>query len=149
MVQGSILKGHVNYMKKTIIFSLFLSLALYVFISPSVQAAKCLAEKPDHAPDLFQIDITKNTATLYFTPVNNAVSQYTIVYGYNRGDERFGISFPYGTYDGVISYTINELAPNTKYYFRVRADHGCRHGYWSDTMSAQTNWESKIYTRVK
>src|SRR3989344_9246270 len=138
-------------MKNQILFMASINLIfLIILLFPSsIYAAQCQATKPDHAPDLFQIDITKNTATLYFTPVNNAVSQYTIVYGYNRGDERFGISFPYGTYDGVISYTINELAPNTKYYFRVRADHGCRQGYWSDTMSVQTNWKNKTYTRIK
>src|SRR3989344_1280407 len=149
MVQGSILNGHVNYMKKTIIFSLFLSLALYVFISPSVQAAKCLAEKPDHAPDLFQIDVTKNSATLHFTPVNNAITNYTIAYGYDRREDGYVVSFPSGRYDGVINYTVNDLSPNTKYYFRVRADNGCRNGYWSDTMSLETNWEHRTYTRVK
>jgi len=138
-------------LKRLIIFviSLIWLFISVLFLPHSVTATQCKATKPDHAPDLFQINTTKDSAVLFFTPVNNAVSQYTIVYGYSRGDERFGTSFPFGRYDGVISYTINHLAPNTKYYFRVRADHGCRQGYWSDTMSAQTNWESKIYTRVK
>lgn len=149
IVQGSALKGHVNYMKKTIIFSLFLSLALYSFILPPVQAAKCTAEKPDHAPDLFQIDVTKNSAKLHFTPINNAITNYTIAYGYARREDRFVVSFPFGRYDGVINYTVNDLSPNTKYYLRVRADNGCRYGYWSDTMSVETNWENKTYTRVK
>lgn len=113
------------------------------------QAVSCTKEKPDHAPDLFQINATKDKATLYFSPVNNAVTGYTIFYGYERGDERFNVSFPYGTSDGVISYTINYLSPNTRYYFKVRADNGCRRGYWSDTLSARTNWIYKIYTRVK
>lgn len=137
------------FMKKTVIFSLFLFLALSVFIASPVLAAKCLNEKPDRAPDLFQINATKNSATLYFTPVNNAITNYTIIYGYKRGEERFGVSFPFGQYDGVINYTIKDLSPNTRYFFKVRADNDCRRGYWSDTMSVQTNWELKIYTRVK
>lgn len=138
-------------MKNKLIFLISFTWIVASILSSTstVSAASCGATKPDHAPDLFQIDVTKNSATLYFTPVNNAVSNYTIVYGYDRGDERFGVSFPFGKYDGVISYTINHLSPNTKYYFRVRADNGCRQGYWSDTLSVRTNWEFKSYTRVK
>lgn len=125
---------------------LFFFLASY----PSkVSAASCGAVKPDHAPDLFQINTTKNSATLYFTPVNNAVTNYTIIYGLQKGEARYWVSFPFGVYDGVIDYKINHLAPNTKYYFRVRADNGCRNGYWSDTLSAKTDWNFKTYTRVK
>lgn len=106
-------------------------------------------EKPNDKPDLFQIDVTWTTATLHFTPINNAVTNYTIVYGYERGEQRFGVSFPFGKYDGVIDYTINGLSPNMQYFFRVRADNGCRNGPLSDTMSVRTNWESKTYTRFK
>jgi len=136
-------------MKKTIIFLLFLFLALSVFISSPVLAAKCSDEKPDHPPDLFQIDVTKNSATLYFTPVNNAVTNYWIAYGLARGEDRYGVSYPSGRYDGVINYTVNNLALNTRYYFRVKAVNGCRQGFWSDSMSVKTNWESKTYTRFK
>ncbi|OGK22160.1 hypothetical protein A2866_06815 [Candidatus Roizmanbacteria bacterium RIFCSPHIGHO2_01_FULL_39_8] len=131
------------------LFSLIFVVAAVFSFPSAASAAQCSATKPDHAPDLFQIDVTKNSATLYFTPVNNAISNYTIVYGYERGDERFVVSFPYGVYNGVIDYTINHLAPNTRYYYKVRADNGCRNGYWSDTLSARTNWEFKTYTRVK
>ena len=120
-----------------------------IYFPLSAHAAVCTGEKPDHPPDLFQINATKDKATLYFTPVNNAVTGYSIFYGYERGDERFNVSFPYGYSDGVISYTINYLSPNTRYYFKVRADNGCRRGWWSDTLSARTNWAFKVYTRVK
>lgn len=121
----------------------------FVLASSPVLAAKCMDEKPNDKPDLFQIDVTKTTAKLYFTPVNNAITNYTIVYGYERGEQRFGVSFPFGKSDGVIDYTINDLSPNMEYFFRVRADNGCRNGPLSDTMSVRTNWESKIYTRFK
>ena len=131
------------------LISLFIIGLLVLSFPSSVFSAQCLATKPDHAPDLFQIDVRRDSATLYFTPVNNAVTNYTIVYGLERGDERYGASFPFGIYNGVISYTVNQLAPGTKYYFRVRADNGCRQGYWSDTLSVRTAWSFKTYTRVK
>lgn len=105
--------------------------------------ARCTDQKPDHAPNLFQIDTTETTAALYFTPINNAVSYYAVIYGLVKGDYLYGVSFNYGPYDGVISYTINELSPNTKYYFRVRAGNGCAVGKWSNTMSAETKINGK------
>ena len=115
----------------------------------AVMAVKCSDTKPDGTPDLFQIDATRTSAKLYFTPVNNAISGYTIIYGTERGRDDFGVSFPYGRYDGVIDFTINALNPNTKYYFRVKAYNGCRHGLTSDTMSATTDLDFKAYTKFK
>lgn len=121
---------------------------LSLFSSNVTAAPRCLAEKPNKAPDLFQIDTTRTSATVYFTPVNNAVTDYRVVYGYARGSDDFGVSFPSGYYDGVLSFTVNHLAPNTRYYFRVIALNGCRYGYWSDTLSARTNWDFKSFYRV-
>lgn len=127
-----------------------LLLVLYFILAAPVQAdTRCMAEKPDHAPDLFQIDMTKTSATLFFTPVNNAVTGYLIAYGHYRGDDRFGVFFPSGPSDGVISYKINYLEANTRYYFRVQAVNQCRNGFWSDTLSAGTNWALQKYYRVK
>lgn len=111
-----------------------------LFLVPGVLKveARCTDQKPDHAPNLFQIDTTDTKATLYFTPVNNAVSYYSIIYGYVKNDYSFGVSFNHGPYEGVINYTINELSPNTKYYFGVRAGNGCAAGKWSNTVSAET-----------
>lgn len=112
---------------------------LFVFVAGFQKIeARCLDTKPDHAPDLFQIDTTETTATLYFTPVNNAVSYYFIRYGFTKYDDRFGVSFNQGSYDGVLSYTINALSPNTKYYFNVRAGNGCAVGKWSNTLTVIT-----------
>jgi hypothetical protein len=135
-------------MKKIILVALLYFFSVLLF-NRSAFAAKCTMEKPDSAPDLFQIDVTKTTAKLYFTPVKKNVTHYTIIYGYQRRQNDFGVSFPFGSYTGVVSYSINNLSPNTKYYFRVRADNGCRQGPWSDTMSVQTNWDFKTYTKTK
>lgn len=130
-------------MKKLLI--LLLTYAAFFLFAGQAHAASCPNAKPDHAPDLFQIDTTHTTATLYFTPINRSVTDYRIVYGYARGQDDFGVIFPTTHSDGVVSYTINSLNPNTRYYFRVIALNGCRYGYWSDTMSARTNWEFKSY----
>lgn len=136
---------------KTINYILLIAVSVIIFpvnFKP-IFAASCTAAKPDAAPDLFQIDATKTSAKLYFTPVNNAVTNYTIIYGLERLRNDFVVSFPFGPHDGVIDFTINDLNPNTKYYFRVRADNGCRQGWWSDTLSAETNFNFKTYTKVK
>lgn len=98
----------------------------------------CEKEAPNKSPNLFQIDTSKNSAKLFFSPVNNAVDNYYIAYGLSEGDERYGVKFDQGYYDGVLDYTINELAPNTKYYFKVRAGNGCATGNWSNWLVAKT-----------
>lgn len=105
----------------------------------SPKTPTCEKESPNKAPNLFQIDTSKNSAKLFFSPVNNAVDQYYIAYGFTQGDERFGVKFDKGYYDGVIDYTINELAPNTNYYFKVRAGNGCATGSWSNWLAAKTD----------
>lgn len=112
-------------------------------------ALKCTNTKPDKAPDLFQIDVTKKSAKLYFSPVNNAITGYTVVYGTERGREDFGASFPFGQTEGVVDYTVNDLLANTSYYFKVRADNGCRTGNWSDSMRVETSFDFKKYVEVK
>jgi len=98
----------------------------------------CNDSKPSSIPNLFQVDTTKTTAKLFFTPVNNNISYYYIAYGFWEGDERFGVSFDKGYYNGVIDYTINKLSPNTTYYFKVRAGNGCATGDWSNWRAAKT-----------
>lgn len=98
----------------------------------------CGAQKPSNAPNLFQIDTTKDSATLYLTPVNPPIDSYYIVYGYLEGDERFVTSFKLGEYKGVVSYTITHLQPNTVYAFKVRDQNSCMPGDWSNWKTAKT-----------
>lgn len=131
------------------IIAILILVSIFSINFGSVFAAKCNDTRPDKAPDLFQIDATKTSAKLYFTPVNNAVTGYTIIYGTERGRDDFGVSFPLGQYEGVIDFTINALNQDTKYYFRVRADNGCRQGWTSDTLSATTDLDFNVYTKFK
>ncbi|MGD9129248.1 MAG: fibronectin type III domain-containing protein [Candidatus Woesebacteria bacterium] len=102
-----------------------------------VSAPQCNANPPSSAPDLFQIDVTSDQATLYYTAVNN-VTDYFIAYGEEKE------SFPYGTLtgqqssEGVLSFTINLLKANTNYYFKVRGQNNCMPGSWSNIQSIIT-----------
>lgn len=113
----------------------------YVFQS-STEKQICSNTPPSAIPDLFQINTTKNTATLYFTPAGNPHNSYTISYGYDDNIERFGTGFSKQSSDGVQSYTINALSPNTKYFFKIKANNGCMPGPWSRTMMVKTGYSN-------
>lgn len=98
----------------------------------------CQDTAPVVTPDLFQIDVTQNSATLYFTPINENLSYYYIAYGLSEEDVQFGIEFPASPSNGVESYTVGMLNPNTDYYFKVRGGNGCAPGGWSNVKSAKT-----------
>jgi len=109
----------------------------------STSTPVCIDTPPTNNPDLFQIDRSGSSATLYFTPVNDYLSYYYIAYGLSPGDEQFGVSFPSGLSSGVISYTINELNPNATYYFKVRGGNGCAPGGWSNSKESNSTHSNK------
>lgn len=115
--------------------------------SNSVSNASCKHIKPAGSPEVFQIDVTNNKATLYFTPINKNVSNYFIAYGYNSGEERFGTLTDQGESSGVLSYTINHLDKNTTYYFKIRSQNGCTIGDWGNVMKVTTTQNSETTVR--
>lgn len=82
-------------------------------------APVCDSAKPD-APVLLSINRQGTSATLSWTAVEQA-THYSILYGLNPGEYIYGVV----NTGNVTSYTINELDPNTKYYFTVRAVNNC------------------------
>ena len=114
-----------------------------------VSAPTCGKTPPYSAPNLFQITTTQTQATLYFTPIHDNITYYFIAYGYTPGDLRFGTSFQWGPYDGVIDYTVNMLTPGTKYYFMVRGGNGCATGPWSASVSATSVDSSSSSTATR
>lgn len=111
--------------------------------SSTITVRQCTDTVPSFQPVLFQINTTKTSATLYFSPVLN-VDGYSIIYGTKSGSEEHGVVFNDNTL-GVKSYTINHLQPNTNYYFKVAANKGCASGPWSNWMNASTNLFKSVF----
>ncbi len=100
--------------------------------SPSVNSSSCSATAPTGVPDMFQIDSTANNAKIFFAPVVG-VNKYQIAYGYKEAEDRFI------TDASVSGFQIGGLAPNTVYYFRMRAVNDCVPGNWGKTMQIRTS----------
>lgn len=101
----------------------------------------CTDTTPVGQVDLFQIDRNQSQATLYFTPVNDHVKHYHVVYGYKANDQRFGQLSAEASVEsnrGVQSITINHLEPNLNYWFAVIPVNGCAVGDWSNWLKASS-----------
>ncbi len=116
-------------------------------ITPSsTNPPDCHDEKPSSAPDLFQINTTDSEANLFFTPINNT-SSFFISYSTNSNAEDFSAD-PVLASEGVQSYIIKSLKPNTVYYFKVRGQKGCMPGEWSNILKIKTQ-KSKSDSEIK
>ena len=112
----------------------------------------CTDSRPLFIPDLFQINASKNSAKLYFTPLNDTNGKYYISFSaVNSNAEEHGEMVTLMR-EGVQSHTIYKLKPNTTYYVKVRGQNGCMSGEWSTIMKFKTSSKTKIfykYTGVK
>ncbi len=108
------------------------------------QGTDCSSSKPVSVSDLFQINASKTSAKLYFTPQSDT-SQYFISFSsQNTNAEEHGEQVTLLS-EGVQSHTIYYLKPNTNYYLKVRGQNGCAPGNWSNILKFKTN--EKIYYR--
>jgi hypothetical protein len=96
----------------------------------------CLDSKPAGIADLFQIDVAKTQAVLFFTPIANNKTYY-ISYSTKPTAEEHGVTVNLGS-EGVQSLTINDLSPGTTYYFKVRGQNGCMPGDWTEIKKVTT-----------
>ena len=96
----------------------------------------CTAKSPSGTPDLFQISVTNNSATVYFAPLAET-NEYYISYATSYNAEEHGVSAALDS-SGVQSYTLSSLQPGTTYYFKVRGQNDCATGDWSSVKSAVT-----------
>lgn len=108
------------------------------FFLPQASAQVCTPLTS--APNLYEVSRTSTSATLYFTPINDQVTGYTIIYGLNPEDERYSTSFSYGSSEGAVSYTVGGLDPQQTYYFKVRANNSC------GSSSPWSSWVGDSYT---
>lgn len=113
--------------------------ALFVTRAHAVSAPKCTDAKPSDTPRIRKIEAFPNRIKISTTSVEYNNSYYFIAFGFENGDERFGVQFPYGvTPHHWVNYFVNELAPSTTYYFKVRGGNGCKPGNWSTSVKAKT-----------
>jgi len=105
----------------------------------------CDATVPAGTADLFQIDRTRTSAKLFFTPVMGSTANYHVIFGFKEGEERFGSLSEHVSQEtnlGVQNITINHLNPGREYYFKVAPVNGCAVGTWS-------NWQKVGKSRGK
>lgn len=124
-------------MKHTVLFSFLLSIlfAAAALSVPSHALADGCAQITQ-SPSIYQATQTASSAALYFTPVNEQTTGYTINYGLSSGDDRYNVDFAYGNSSGAINYTVGGLDPTMHYFFRVRAKNDCSTGPYSGWFGA-------------
>ena len=121
------------------------------FSQPPV-GAPCTATAPEPLPEIFQIDVTPRSATLHIKPAGGSVTGYSVFYGYVPGEERFSSTFSQGPSPGAIVHKINELSPNTQYYFKILGLNDCASTKSSLVIPAKTTrffWQRTQLTVVK
>jgi len=101
-------------------------------------APSCVSARPSSAPNLFQINTSATSATIFFTPISNTPTYY-VSYSTKPIAEDHGQLVTLST-EGVQSITVDHLQPNTHYYFKVRGQIDCMPGDWSSTLKAKTSW---------
>lgn len=110
-----------------------------ILFTPSALApnASCSDGAPGSAPQLTSAIATgSQQITLTWTQAADPVSYYLIAYGITSGKYIYGNSNVGGR--GTSSYTVDNLAKGTTYYFVVRAGNGCAPGGFSKELSATT-----------
>ena len=98
--------------------------------------APCSAQKPASSPNLFQVTKNQSTSTLYFTPVS-PVTAYEISYGTDTNANQHSTMFDYQNSSGAVKYTIEKLATNSEYFFKIRGFNDCVPGTWSNILSSK------------
>lgn len=108
----------------------------------------CSNQAPSSAPNLYQINVTNTTATLYFSPAGGPYDRHYISYGPGNNSEGNGVEIMTSQKNGAINYQVTQLSPGTTYTFKVRGGNGCKPGPWSSnlTIKTQSQW-TKALTR--
>ena len=112
--------------------------------SASNGVVTCNDNKPGSAPLLFQIKTNNQTATLYFVPAKSPLTYYWIAYGTDINRLAYGAQFNGQPSNGVGSFNIGYLKPNTKYFFKIRAGNGCTPGDWSELLTTKTSSSKSV-----
>lgn len=109
--------------------------------SSTADTTGCNYAKPAGIPNLYQINLKRNSAKLYYTTVKENVTDYYVIYGFKPGDERYGFGFSAKPGKGEVwSLDIDMLFAGKGYYFKMRAGNGCAAGDWSPWLGGKTPW---------
>lgn len=95
---------------------------------------------PKNIPDLFQIDYNDTQATLFINPKNNILDSLQVLYGFPTDtDNRYGAIFKnINSNLWIQQVQINDLTPNTAYYFKTKSGNGCSATDPSNTLIITT-----------
>ena len=106
----------------------------------------CDEPGPAKGPDLFELKTVKGKVTLYYSPGSSRTTGYAVLYGFKKGDERFGaLTSPLNNNSGIQNFTINDLDPKKTYYFKVAATSKCSISEWSNWVPVQANKKKSVY----
>ena len=132
-------------MKITRILFVFLLLFLVIVNShvvyaddPTPTPGPCTDTAPTDAPNLYQITPASDSATLYFAPPGTTYTGFIISYGLDSNADTYNATMSQGASSGAITYTVNALTPNSKYFFKVQAINNCATGPWSTVLNTTT-----------
>jgi hypothetical protein len=133
--------------KVGIIIGIFL-LCFFYLSKQTTYAARtphCTDPDPGGVPVITSITTSATSVTLAWTPVPPPVTYYLLAYGLSK--DNLGYGAPNIGDQNTTSYTINDLTPGQRYYFRIKAVNNCEPGDYSDTASIVVgqNAKSAVY----
>jgi len=114
--------------------------------APTNSSTSC-DDIPASAPWIYaSTSDTPTSIHLYFASPTLDITSYSLEYGNATGIYSWGINI-FGDKDSR-ELTINELAPNTRYYFRLRSNRGCTTSPWSAEFIGSTRTIFSPYLKL-
>lgn len=94
----------------------------------------CKGSRPSSAPVLLSAESKDKSVVLTWTPAADPVTHYLLSYGPDKDNMEYG-NPNFGNRE-TTTYTVTELQNGVKYYFKIRAENGCKAGKFSNKLSA-------------
>ncbi len=120
--------------KLFVVFILLFSFLLAPKVLNESYAVSCKNPRPEVAPVLLSAEAKDRSVVLTWKEAIDPVTHYLVAYSRNKTDLEYGN--PNVGPRGTTTYTVLELTNGIKYYFKVRAENGCKPGKFSNKLSA-------------
>lgn len=117
----------------TIVSVLFSFLFFFHDVSYSARTPRCTDVNPGSAPSITGVTTVGSSVTLNWSQALEPVTHYTLAYGPAKDQLIYGA--PDIGSQGTGTFTVEQLSPGQRYYFRIRAVNNCEPGDFSDTVS--------------